>query len=364
MSAELARHLLQTGGIPADEIHAALLDVVTLGVPFVQALVSRGTPIGARLELELSRLRVPTVRKVRIDSELAAALPAGMCARLLAVPLGRASTGEVEVACVDPLDPAVGIELANQLGGPVKILHAPLGEVLTAIERWLEVRTTQRRAGARFDVVPAEPAREGLDHALERASFERFPTHTGIGSAERALEEPAPDSSGEPVISLVRSKPASTRPAPALELAALDGAKTPDEVVRALVEIAAGVAANAVVLALRGGMHEARGASPALVDKLALLRVPSTPESVPDVAAREGHFFGRLPDDSRHAALAAELGEVEVYATPVMVSGRPALTLVLAGVTSSLDATRAADELARRAAGALERILREKKRGG
>lgn len=360
MSAELARHLLQTGGIPAEEIHAALLDVVTLGVPFVQALVSRGSPVGARLEVELARLRVPTATSVRVDRELAAELPVGMCARLLAVPTGRARTGEIEVACVDPLDPAVGAEFAQKLGAPVKILHAPLGQVLTAIERWLELRTTQRRGGERVDVPRSVTPPDGLGYALERASFAQM----GMGSAEGQVEEVAPDSSGQPVISLVRPKPSSTKPPVVIDPARLAQAHTPDELVRILAELASSTAEHAIVMALRGGMHEARAASPALADKIAVLRVPSSPESVPDLAARDGHFLGRLPDDSRHAALAGELGSVEVYATPVVVSGRPALTLILGGLAASLDATRAADELARKAASVLERILRDKKRGG
>src|SRR5262245_1900953 len=140
MSAELARRLLQTGVVPPEEVHAALLDMVTLGVPFVQALVSRGAAVGDLVERELARMRVPSLRSVRVANELTTGLPAGMCERLLAVPLGVSNTGEIEVACVDPLDPAVGIEFSTKLGMPVRIVRASLAEILLAIERWLDDR--------------------------------------------------------------------------------------------------------------------------------------------------------------------------------------------------------------------------------
>src|SRR5262245_14366941 len=138
MSAELARRLLQGGVVPPEEVHAALLDMATLGVPFVQALVSRGANVSDLVERELARMRIPTLRSVKVSNELTTGLPVGMCERLLAVPIGMGSEGDIEVACADPLDPAVGIEFSEKLRAPIRIMRAPIAEILLGIERWLD----------------------------------------------------------------------------------------------------------------------------------------------------------------------------------------------------------------------------------
>jgi len=380
VSAELARHLLQSGTIAPEEVHAALLDVVTLGVPFVQALVSRGSQIGSDLEFELSRLRVPTLRTVRVARDLANRLPAGMCARLLAVPVGRASSGEVEVACADPLDPAIGVEFAQKLGAPVCIVRASLAQILGAIERWLDdpegVEARVPRTEDLFYEPQGRMSAVGIDYALGRAL-------RGLGDADaEVIEEVPADSSRAPVFPLVRrSLPAERMPtAPGLgedepprsdsglpvvvDPAVLDAATRPDEVVRRLAELAASLAKQVVVLALRGGAYEARASAPALSGEASALKVEAESFSVLAIAASEGHFLGVVPDDELHSQLRAVVRGDEVYVTPVVVSGKPTLTLVMAGLSASLDATRRADELARRAAAALERIVRERKRGG
>jgi hypothetical protein len=394
VSAELARHLLQTGSIAPEEVHAALLDVVTLGVPFVQALVSRGSGIGERLEGELGRLRVPTLRSVQVSRELAARLPTGMCERLLAVPVGRASTGEVEVACVDPLDPAVGAEFAQKLGAPVKIVRASLSQVLLGIESWLDMRERQRAMAPTpaLGTLRAVDPRDGLGRALgrvlgdgpgsepeEEAPTSSFPlvprsvppmrpkTNPGLGNLERSWDDEPPDSSGQPIISLMRPKPVAA-PVEAqdveLDLSRLEAVESPDGLVKELVELARPLARLVVVLALRSGVHEARGACPELAAALSRVEVASSPRAVPDLAVLDGHYLGRLPEDDLHRALREAFGDGEVYAAPVLLSGRPSLTLVLGAFESSLETTRSADRLAAAASTALERIVLQKKRGG
>jgi len=394
VSAELARHLLQTGSIAPEEVHAALLDVVTLGVPFVQALVSRGSAIGERLESELARLRVPTLRSVQVSRELAARLPSGMCERLLAVPVGRAGTGEVEVACVDPLDPAIGAEFAHKLGAPVKIVRAPLSQVLLGIERWLDTRDRQRAMSPTpaLGSLRAVDPKGGLSRALgrvlgdtasaepdEEAPTSSFPlvprsvppvrpkTNPGLGGLDRSWDDEPPDSSGQPVISLMRPKPLAPpvqERSAELDLSRLETVQSPDALVRELVDLASPVARFVVVLALRSGVHEARGACPELARDLERLEVASSPRAVPDLAVLDGHYLGRLPEDEQHRQLREVLGDGEVYAAPVLLSGRPSLTLLLARFDSSLETTRSADRLAAAASAALERIVLQKKRGG
>lgn len=405
MSAELARHLLQTGNISADDVHAALLDVVTLGVPFVQALVSRGSMIGERLNAELSRLRVPTVHSISVSRELAGQLPAGMCARLLAVPVRRTEEGDVLVAAVDPLDSAVGAEFAEKLETPVQIVRAPLASVLLAIERWLDDRDSVAPAanltpafGTLRQVVPGDG---GLGYAISHAMGGpldeeapdssgmpsiplvrravnpfRAPTNPGLGDSGSPSVVLASEETAEPVVPLSRVKPASGEShsvrvepestglalARELDSSQVQSARSADELARALAASASAIAQSVLVLALRTGVHEVRASSSDLSGRLEAVRLASTSHSLADIAARDGHYLGRIPDDSLHAELRSVLGNDEVYAVPVLLSGRPTLTLVLAGFDASLAVTRAADQLVAVAGEALERIVRQKKR--
>jgi hypothetical protein len=53
----------------------------------------------------------------------------------------------------------------------------------------------------------------------------------------------------------------------------------------------------------------------------------------------------------------------DAYVVPVGVSGRPALIAALAGFENAFGSTQRCDRLVKAAGGALERILRERKRG-
>jgi len=406
MSAELARRLLETGVVPADEIYAALSDAVSLGVPFVQALITRGPGTADLVDRELARSRGPVLGSVTVSLELTEGLPTGMCERLLAVPVGRSPNGSVEVAAVDPFDPAVGVELAHQLGAPVSIVRAPLGELLLALDRWLDerdraaVRSTRTPAfGTRVLRRDASPAfrqayrvsAEGrsTESASEHQSWPPIPlvrrsmppapvaapaavsprsrvdTNPGVGSTPATLRYGV-DETGTEVIPLSRSKaPPAQSSKPSVprepELSLLDAATSAEELVHQLAEVAAPLAARALVLAQKGKTYESRASHP--TDPLALgLRAAGA--SVLETALRDGHYLGRLPDDPAHAELARWLGSGEVYVTTVRLGERVPISLVLSGLTATLDSTRHADAVVRRAEQVLERILRDKKRGG
>jgi hypothetical protein len=369
VSADLARRLLQTGAVTPDEIYAALLDVVVLGVPLVQALVARGAATGARVEEELARVRVPTLKNVRVAGELARRLPAGLCERLLAVPVGATPDGDVEIACVDPLDPAVATELAFHLGAPVRLLRAPLSAVMLGIERWLDERdlASERSPDERPSSPPFPLVRRSIPPSRSHVD-----TNPGVGAAYGAAAHriDEQDESGEPVIGLTRSKPPAKLPRRAavptpeqLDFSALDAAGTADELVRVLAEIAAPLARSVWVFALKSGMHELRVVVPNMIEGARGLRLAAAERSIFDRAARDGYFLGRLPDDRLHEDLRASIGDVEVYVAPILVADRPALALLLADLAQTMLASRAADEIARRGAIALARILRSKKRG-
>ena len=134
MSVELAGRLLQSGIVPEGDVHAALHALVTDGIPLARALAESGDDVARIVERELARCDVPLAPSVRPVGSLVEALPLVMCERLLAIPVRLDSrTGTVDVAAVDPRDPHIAAEFEHALGAPVRLLRAPLGDLLTAL---------------------------------------------------------------------------------------------------------------------------------------------------------------------------------------------------------------------------------------
>jgi hypothetical protein len=421
VSVHLARRLLEHGAVAPDEVYTALLDVVTLGVPFVQAMVARGQKLGDQVERELARIRARTLTEVRVSAELADRLPVGMCERLLAVPISRLPSGEIEVAAVDPLDPCVGAEFSHQFAASLRISRTSLASLMLAIERWLDERAPESRAsrtpafgtyitrnptGPGFHVTrnsnlppPAEPRviEQGNELASEPPPSHPIPlvrslppekpqppkpprglggTDPGVGQAPRlSMLMDEQDEVGEPVIGLFRSKPPPPPSRPSQEIptlivpadpSELDRAESADEVLELLGRLAVPLARSSVVFAVRAGAYASRSSSRDLRDAIesAPMRISMSRYGIIDSAFTDGHFLGRIPDDEANEQLLGLLGEVEVYVVPIFVSGRPACALVLAELVSTFEGTRRADELSRLVGAALERIVRERKRGG
>jgi hypothetical protein len=416
VSVPLARRLVENGVVASDDVYTALLDVVTLGVPFVQALVARGHKLGDQVERELARVRVPAVNEVRVSAELADKLPVGMCERLLAVPMGRGKRGDIEVAAVDPLDPAVATELSHRFKAPIRISRATLASVLLAIERWLDERAPESRAsrtpafgtyvtrnptGPGFHIAqridePARPPRliepgnelqsePPPSHPIplvrsiapERDKGRRSLTGTdpGVGDVTRVILDEK-DEIGEPVIGLFRSKPPPppAGPPPSLEVptlivpadpAELDRAESADEVLELLARLALPLARSAVVFAVRSGAYASRSATRDLRERIDSepLRIEMSQYGVIDAAFTDGHFLGRIPDDDSNESLRRLLGGVEIYVVPVFVTDRPACAIVLVELRNTFEDTRRADDLAKQAGSAFERIVRDRKRG-
>lgn len=387
--------------VPAEDVYAALSDSVALGVPFVQALVTRGPRTAELVERELGRARGPALRSVSVSMELSERLPTGLCERLLAVPVGRSSSGAIEVAAVDPYDPAVGIELAHQLGAPVTLVRVSLGELLAALERWLDERDRRAVSSTRTpafgtqvvrrDSTPAfrqayrvaqdQPSEPTGEHQswppipLVRRSVPAPPklradTNPGVGplSSSAPPASAGYDETGTEVIPLGRTKPTpppSAAPPPVAEpaLDVIDGAESAEDLVGRMLEVARPLAKRVAMLALRGKGHEVRLAHP--TDPAVLgLRLEASATTVVARALGAGHFIGRLPEDEAHAELRAWLGPGEVYLAPVRIGERAPICLLLSELGASLESSRQADRIARRAEQVLERILREKKRGG
>jgi hypothetical protein len=95
------------------------------------------------------------------------------------------------------------------------------------------------------------------------------------------------------------------------------------------------------------------------------LRVPISLEGMLSDALIAGHYLGPATESGAYRPLADQLPEKDrnqVYVVPVNVSDHPAMVIVLTGFERAFLATQRADELARAAGAALERIVRARKR--
>ncbi|MBI2388868.1 MAG: hypothetical protein HYV09_04550 [Deltaproteobacteria bacterium] len=134
MPLDLGRRLLESGVVQSGELRRAVFESLTRGKPLARALADSSSAARALLQRPLEGAAHPSMRAVVPQADLLRALPAGMAARLLAVPVRKdPRTGTVDVAVVDPLDPHVEAELAFHLGAPVRLIAAPLAEVERAV---------------------------------------------------------------------------------------------------------------------------------------------------------------------------------------------------------------------------------------
>jgi hypothetical protein len=156
---DLARRLITAGVVQPDEVEAALFLSVVRGVPFARALLDRGAITERALEDELERVGGLALRQVVGAPNLMVQLPRAMCRRLAAIPTRvDASTGTVDVAASDPLDPAVAAEFSFHLGAPVRLLRAPIGAIEEAIRRLeLDDREPQKPKPRPRRMTPAFP---------------------------------------------------------------------------------------------------------------------------------------------------------------------------------------------------------------
>ncbi len=149
-------------------------------------------------------------------------------------------------------------------------------------------------------------------------------------------------------------------------LAALERAVSPEEVLELCVS---GLEPMLVVaLTLRGSSFEARTGSAELGDleRIRRVRLPTSSASVLETAIHQGYYLGALPTTSAHDGLRDLLpprADEEIYVAPITVSGRASVVLVAARMTQTIVASRRIDEIAGAAGAALERIVRNRKRG-
>ena len=158
MSDELTRALLLEEVASRRRIADALYASVKGGVPLLTALVETGATTSEILGRFLARTEVPFLRLVAPVLELVDRLPAGMCARLLALPVRRDSiTGTVDVVVAYPTDPHAANELAFHLGAPVRVVRASVEAIEEALYK---LRLRADGPAVRFREAAASAARE------------------------------------------------------------------------------------------------------------------------------------------------------------------------------------------------------------
>jgi len=102
----------------------------------VQALVATGALDEARLEEVVGKGGLPPLTTLTPSLGLIERLPRGICARLLAVPIGRdPQSGAVDLAMLDPSDAHAANEIAFFLRAELRLFRATLPAIRAALEQ-------------------------------------------------------------------------------------------------------------------------------------------------------------------------------------------------------------------------------------
>lgn len=373
MSLEVVRLLLKSGA-SAEALSELLSRATERGVPLTAAIAELHPELLPILEREVEREGLSTLEIVRPDLQLYAQLPEGLCERLGVLPVLRdARSGQVEAAALDAFDSHALAELAHHLGASVNVRLTSPEAFRLGLERLRNRAQSGRAAATTSEPPPAVPApsQPPSQPPMPLPLVRRAPDGRVSPPADAVRTAPADDA--EPVLSLMRSKPAGSRavPAPAPfadmdeALRVIEQEKSPDGVVAALARLME--PAPAIVLAVRGGGYEGRAANRNFGGDEAVKRfkLPAGFATAVEAAIDAGYFLGVLPSTPAHAPFRDLLGRhasAELYLSPVGISGRPSLILCSVVDRPTLEITRRANDLARAAGQALERILVNKKR--
>jgi hypothetical protein len=399
VTVELARRLIESG-VPLADIEAALLLVVERGMSLPEALAERDPGLLSRVEQELSRSELPSVLTVRASPDLFARLPQGMCRRLLAVPVHvDPRSGRVDVAAVEPLDPHIAQEFAYHLDQPIRVLHASLEAVKSALDRLqhktkVSVLPPQRAqepgissdapiplvkldTGARSDA-PIPLVRRSMLPARAPSVVPKgrsapptgaFPETEGVAVSWRSKPPPVDLVAGAAQLDRQAAKAAAAAPKPRTVSTRerLEDATSPEAVLELLRDCLAPAAA--IVFAIKNASFDGRVASTSVEARTPAKAISllSHQPSVLETAVKSGFYLGPIPNTPNHRELREALppdAVHEVYVTVITVSDRPSLVWLLAGFERSLDLTRRADEIALVAGRVLAKILRQRKKGG
>jgi len=133
---ELAESLLVSEAVSQRALARGLFLHATHGMSLVQALVATGALDEARLEEVIGKGGLPPLTTLTPSLGLVERLPRGICARLLAVPIGRdPQSGAVDLAVLDPSDVHAANEIAFFLRAEVRLFRATLPAIRAALEQ-------------------------------------------------------------------------------------------------------------------------------------------------------------------------------------------------------------------------------------
>ncbi len=415
MTYELGRSLLLADAIAPDALAQALYMVATQGVALPRALVATGAMEVERLEVELARADAPMLRHVVAVPELVSQLPAGLCHRLLAVPVRKdARTGTVDVAVVDARDTHAAQEVGFWLDAPVRILRTSIASMDAALTRMdakvdrgvhplaapIWVPSTRERRPVAETPIYGTPA-VNLDelHAHEAAASHDLDipiplSRRNVASPQivevdgdavlplvtrsRASSLIVQDDAFEPVHELKQRRAPRVPPAkpiadlapsmpyadPSTLLARLRAANDRDSVVGLVLAASRTVARRVAVFAVKRDELTGWACTPEIGEraKLREVHVPVAASSLFAQALGGGTHLGRLSRSEALAPLLAIIGETatEVAVSAIMVEGRPTLLVLSDELGDSLLATQRLDEIARTAGASLTNIVRKR----
>jgi hypothetical protein len=398
--------------ITHDGLAQAMLVAARDGGSFVRALVATGAVDRARLAQYLERGDAPYMHQVVPVVDLVEALPAGLCDRLLALPVRRDPlTGTIDVAVVDSRDPHPVHEIAYWLNAPVRLVQTSLGAMEAALLR-LSAKPERGVVPLAAPIWQASPPEadpqtprygrallpsEGQDPVaiieLGPPAIERMPVPGADSVAPRTVPGPYAGSAEDDDASAgptMRGPYAAAPAQPSAEeeivafsadeevaiaeddpevpgATAIRRASDRDDILDALIAGVRQVARRVGVFALRRDGIVGWACSPELADAGAFrsLRWPPAAHTVLRAAlASRGVSFVPVPADAVDAPLAVLVGPPtphEVALAGVRVDGKAVAVVLATDLSDALAATERLQALAGVAGESLETLLRERR---
>lgn len=137
MTLELAESLLLAEAVSPRALARGLFIESTQQMSLVQALLVTGAVDEPKLEVAVGKSGdAPPLTTITPSLALVQRLPRGLCARLLAIPIGTdPETGDVELAVLDPRDEHAARETAFFLRAPVRPHRATISAIRGALEQ-------------------------------------------------------------------------------------------------------------------------------------------------------------------------------------------------------------------------------------
>ena len=397
MTFELARALLNAEAVAPVPLARALFTVATEGVPLTRALIAMNIVPEKRLEEELGRVEVPTLHQVVPVNDLLELLPAGLCARLLALPIRKdPRTGTVDVAVVDARDPHAAAEIGFFLQAPVRVVRTTLAAMEVALDHGSSTKTEafappagdEFRAPAKpqpkrtlqiqpSSIPPPHPSAEMPIPLMKRnnplpqfADDDEAPATVEENVEDVVLELRPPSRRGHapPRIPSVAPPPTGipTMPFPDSSsiLAALRSASSRDEILASLLLGVRSVARKAGLLVWKKDQFIGWMCNTELGDISAFrtIAISAVSPSIFATAAAGQTYLGPLYRDRASAALLDVMGSAspDVAIAPVRVLGKTAVLVIADELGDTMLSTKAMEELARAAGEALARVVRRR----